>query len=299
MSLCILLIDPKIASNLKSACFGIGIRKDAESGPLLVSGTGFFIDSNGFFVTAGHVVEEMESQIEILKNRFPDAQLAAVRITQEEKKVRINTHSIKARVNVNVVETPTYYGQERFDVCVGRVQGTFGNLPFLNIKDQQPHKLYSDVLMCGYPGGSQTLHTFTKERGLKTSPIMQRGIISSIIPSDNATKPIGIITDIIGTGGSSGSPIIDANDGEVIAIAQQVVGGDVTTRLINNNNIHDFFGTVNIGVTFGVSNYMLYPTVRAAKKRLSEVVDANGNIIGDPMKVTETMKIDMGGNKID
>ena len=35
--------------------------------------------------------------------------------------------------------------------------------------------------------------------------------------------PWGIQTDIVAIGGSSGSPIIDPNDGEVIGMAQQVI----------------------------------------------------------------------------
>lgn len=294
-----MLIDATIANNLKSSCFGIGLRKDGQSGPLFISGTGFFIDANGFFVTAAHVIEGLDSQIELLKSSYPEVHLAAVRITHLENKVKINTHSIRSRLSLNVVQAENYYGQERFDVCVGRVQGTFGDLPFLKIKTQEPHKIYGDVLMCGYPGGTQTLHTFSKEGGLKTSPILQRGMISSIIPSDNASKPIGIITDIIGTGGSSGSPIVDADDGEVVGIAQQVVGSDTVTRLVNNNKIHDLFGTAKIGVTFGVSNFMLYPTIKAAKQRLSQSVDSQGNIIGGPTSIIETIKIDMEGNKVE
>jgi len=38
------------------------------------------------------------------------------------------------------------------------------------------------------------------------------------MPLNESSKPYGIITDIIGTGGSSGSPIVAAKTGEVIAI---------------------------------------------------------------------------------
>ena len=50
------------------------------------------------------------------------------------------------------------------------------------------------------------------------------------MPLNESSKPYGIITDIIGTGGSSGSPIVAAKTGEVIAIEQRSIFGN--TQLI-------------------------------------------------------------------
>jgi len=61
-----------------------------------------------------------------------------------------------------------------------------------------------------------------------------------------------IQTDIVGTGGSSGSPIIDLEECKVIGIAQQVILGGV------NTNDKSIYGTARVGLVYGVTNHLLY-----------------------------------------
>lgn len=55
------------------------------------------------------------------------------------------------------------------------------------------------------------------------NPIIQFGHIVGLMPYDESSAPWGIQTDIVAVGGSSGSPIVDPNNGEVIGMAQQVI----------------------------------------------------------------------------
>lgn len=48
------------------------------------------------------------------------------------------------------------------------------------------------------------------------NPIIQFGHIVGLMPYDESSAPWGIQTDIVAVGGSSGSPIVDPNNGEVI-----------------------------------------------------------------------------------
>lgn len=257
------MIDIKIASKLKPACIGIGLRKDENSGPLLISGSGFFINSEGFLITATHVIDGLEEKIEKYKKKFPEIRLAAFRVENSGTTVKVHTDTIRLRAKLRNIKPKNYTGSEKYDVTISKIEGPFKNLPFLKIKKPQKLELYKEILMCGYPGGSQTLDLNYKLRGLKTNPVLQRGMISSIMPMDTARKPVGIITDIIGTGGSSGSPIVYADDGEVISVAQNVVVADNRIILENSNNIITLIGTSKIGITYGVSNYYLEPTVKA------------------------------------
>jgi hypothetical protein len=115
--------------------------------------------------------------------------------------------------------------------------------------------------MCGYPRGSQSLNFTTAYIGIRLSPVIQFGRIVSLFPVDNTPVPNGFQTDIIGTGGSSGSAIVDS-EGNVVGIALEVFGADVmegnestrytakvglvyglTTNILNAilNNVADFF----------------------------------------------------------
>ena len=115
--------------------------------------------------------------------------------------------------------------------------------------------------MCGYPRGSQSLNFTTAYIGIRLSPVIQFGRIVSLFPVDNTPVPNGFQTDIIGTGGSSGSAIVDS-EGNVVGIALEVFGADVmegnestrytakvglvyglTTNILNVilNNVADFF----------------------------------------------------------
>lgn len=75
-----------------------------------------------------------------------------------------------------------------------------------------------------------------------------------MLPFDDAKSPFGIQTDIIGVGGSSGSPIINPNNGKIIGIAQQVIPADVEVKIQNyelNKELHGF-GMAKIGQVYGI-----------------------------------------------
>ena len=105
---------------------------------------------------------------------------------------------------------------------------------------------------------------------------MQFGVIAGLLPTDNTQNPYGIQTDIIGTGGSSGSPIIDLNSGEVIAIAQNVLltiaGGDAVFQRKGNPELLEgkFYATQKIGLVYGTSHHMLYGVPEGVKAELEE-----------------------------
>jgi len=54
------MADKSIIPHLKSCCIGLGLTEVDKSEPVFINGTGFFIDPDGYFVTAEHVIDDME-----------------------------------------------------------------------------------------------------------------------------------------------------------------------------------------------------------------------------------------------
>jgi hypothetical protein len=92
---------------------------------------------------------------------------------------------------------------------------------------------------------------------MRFSPVIQFGHISGFMPTDFSTKPYALQTDIVGTSGSSGSPIIDLETGKVIGIAQQVITSGVifeTTSIKEDGTPKKTWsiGNSKLGLVYGV-----------------------------------------------
>jgi hypothetical protein len=135
-------------------------------------------------------------------------------------------------------------------VALCRLKDPEPNHDFLEISTRRDYDVFDDIFVCGYPGGEASLNFQYNIANMKTSPIIQHGKISAFLPADNATTKEAITTDIIGTGGSSGSPIILASDCKVIGIVQWVISSSVF--LYQNHGKKS--GISNIGLITGVAN---------------------------------------------
>jgi hypothetical protein len=165
------------------------------------------------------------------------------------------------------------------DIAVCKILAKVDDLPYLQVRKSDV-TLYEEVAMCGYPRGSQSLNFTTAYVGIRLSPVIQFGRIVSIFPVDNSPVPNGFQTDIIGTGGSSGSAIVDSK-GNVVGIALQVFGADVmegnestrytakvglvyslTTNMLNVilNNVADFFERKIKNTPYPFDTTTIHPT---------------------------------------
>jgi len=255
-------INYRIASLLKSTCVGIGLKHEDEEKPLTIAGTGFIIDPEGFILTATHVLEGLQKFVARNSEVFTEdiqkkLDFGAFWFVENEGILELKSKKI-SNIRELGLKSPSeiYHGPKKIDVSVGRIEGKFGDLEFLKIKKPKLFDLYSNVLMCGYPGGDVSFNVSDKDAGYRTTPVVQQGMISCLIPSDYSSFPVGIQTDIISTGGSSGSAIVDGIKGEVIGIAQQVIPAGV---LDDNER---YLGGAKIGVVWGVTNLLFYGLVK-------------------------------------
>lgn len=235
----------------------IGAKEKGNQLPLAIGGTGFFVDPDGFLLTASHVLKGLLKTTIPLNKKGRKVDFAAFWfVPLDADRIQLQSRKItNIRTMDLTIHTEKYLGQKDVDVALGRIEGQYGNLPNLKFKKPQKLELYEDVLICGYPGGPFSLNVQNFEMGFKTSPIVQKGILSSLMPADITKNPVGIQTDIISTGGTSGSPIVKEDDGEVIGVAQKIIPSPVFSK-------GEMIGGANIGLVWGISNYLLQPIVK-------------------------------------
>lgn len=225
------------------------------------------ISNDGFFVSAAHV---SKSIFELANQYKKNGIEVDVRIFLNKiKKESTDFVAIKTGLGYEIPSMELSKDGEVFkidtDLYVGRVRGN-DTYSFLNFEEVTKIKILDPILMCGYPMISESIVTKSESRS-RFSPIIQPGIISSLLPVDESQNPYGIQTDIIGTGGSSGSPIINAETGIVLGIAQKVLTVEV-------NGIQN---KAKIGLTYGVSNFFVVDTIKDIRTSIKTEIDEEGN----------------------
>jgi hypothetical protein len=140
-----------------------------------------------------------------------------------------------------------------------------------------------------------------EHNGIRLQPIVQSGLISGVLPLKESNYPYGIQTDIVGTSGSSGSPLMDKNL-EVLRIAQRSIFGH--TPLVKYENmeeyyegkihpVENFYAMAEIGLIHGISNNLLHPPF----ERREEIFQSSSSFIFDT-ELTIIEKISYHGSKL-
>ena len=183
------LAEDALIAELRSSVVQIG-RLDAERS-FVPLGTGFFVDEECTIATANHVVRGRER----VSVQTPPA---------ESGRPAYGLAEILARF-------------ERNDVAFLRVEladglcSTFGHLPPPD-SIRQRELNGAEVLIAGFP---------SLEGGLTTrTPVYRRGIVASGefgVRTGDATVPMYLL-DLTGIPGFSGSPVVLADSGQVIAV---------------------------------------------------------------------------------
>jgi hypothetical protein len=254
------MVDVNKIEWIKSATIGIGLVDEIKVGvvPIKMLGTGFIFNPKGYVMTASHLIE---SCIAWQKKFYDEKELkvfpVAFRVLWNEG-LFYETVSFTQLSRFELRSTdPGYPGPQNLDFSIGKLAESSKPMPYLKIKEPHKPRVFDEVALCGYPMGEYSLKIENSIKGQRYSPVFQTGRIACLMAHDNSPKPWGLQTDIIGTGGSSGSPIVDPNDGEVIGIAQDVI--PATFEITNSTTdvkIPD--GYVKVGLVYGITNHLIH-----------------------------------------
>jgi Trypsin-like peptidase domain len=262
----IMLMDKAdLLKQVKASTVAIGLFNKDTKDVISTFGTGFFIGGK-YIVSSAHVFSQClnyNSQYKE-KNNGLEGMYSAFSITRRGRQLDLDTYRINESIRLPPVkEVAGFTGSIDLDIGLGKLDRTSDS--FLPIKEPGQLELYHDIAMCGYPSGRLSLILYRNGDGvgMRLNPIIQFGHIAGLMPYDESSTPWGIQTDIVAMGGSSGSPIIDPSDGEVIGMAQQVISTMTTVYKEGMpSNLYKLtkgplYGVAPLGLAYGVSNMVL------------------------------------------
>lgn len=266
---------------IKFSTVGIAVHNYTDN-KVTIIGSGFFYDTRGYLMTAGHVLRSAEKlkKYEISKKKNSKIIATSLNVLDGDK-IAVEEDEIDVMLLPDiktVIEHPTT--PVIFDVGIAKVVPSRNKYAFLKIKKipdtTEPHiEVGEEVVICGYPAGEQSLSLkIGVHTGYRFSPVMQFGHIASLMPFDE-TIPYGIQTDIVSTGGSSGSPIVLKETGEVVGLAQKIIvtysAVDVPAKAQKKTRLPNILeGFAHIGIVYGDSFHRIADIVNLTKKDFSE-----------------------------
>lgn len=275
-------INDVIARRIKFSTVAIGIRNHTKNYVDLI-GSGFFYDTRGYLFSAGHVLRSAKKIQKELEFKSHKSEIVAIsnhvkdgdKLTVEADKIEFD--DILLPSIPTEISNPT--APVISDIGIAKVEQKREQYPFLKIRTkdifEKPIEIGEELVLCGYPAGEQSLSLkVTKDIGLRFSPVMQFGHISALLPSD-ISIPYGLQTDILSTGGSSGSPIASVETGEVMAIAQKIIvtyaGVNVPEKAQKKARLPEMLnGFAHVGIVWGDSFNMFSDIVNMTKDDFSK-----------------------------
>lgn len=260
-----LMVKADLLKLVKASTVAIGLVNKDTKDVISTFGTGFFIGGQ-YIISSAHVFSQClnyNSQYKE-KNNGLEGFYSAFSITKRGQQLDLDTYRINEAIRLPPLkEVAGFTGSIDLDIGLGKLDRSSDS--YLPIKEPGQLELYHDIAMCGYPSGRLSLILYRNGDGvgMPMNPIIQFGHIVGLMPYDESSAPWGIQTDIVAVGGSSGSPIIDLNNGEVIGMAQQVISTMTTVYKEGMpSNLYKLtkgplYGVAPLGLAYGVSNMVL------------------------------------------
>lgn len=262
------MVEKEVIRKIKRATVAVGLVKRNDAQPLVIYGSGFVVDSNGVIATADHVLNACKMGKVFHKKKYNiETDYAIFRSIHNSTEFSFDTAVIGDLKNITYSKKLDKFPLNVIDLGFGKMLSPIPDCIPLDV-DSENLNIFDEVAICGFPSGEFTLDLEGERMGVRYSPLFQIGRISGLLPFDDANDPYGIQTDIIGVGGSSGSPIINPKNGKIIGIAQQVIPATVEVDTFDEglSKNKKRFGFAKIGQVYGLSNSVLITIVNTIKK---------------------------------
>lgn len=180
----------------------------------MILGTGFFVDSCGLVATNGHVIKQFET---FPKNpstgRFPVSAVCFFAAENRAWQILVVDALLWSGVS-EFTSKEKWFGRDLPDF--GFIQVNVRDVPIIKFATEPFYvQAGMEVATIGYPLGTTPMTTYQKVNQL--SPIIRRGIVSSLFPHPTE-YPHGFTIDIMQQPGASGSPILRALDGTAVGM---------------------------------------------------------------------------------
>jgi S1-C subfamily serine protease len=210
-----------------------------------IIGTGFIAREDGIVITNNHVIEGIK-KIPRLKTAPKDEWPATVlyfNMTPRGMMVvglEIDGFALLKR-DEPIPEGVNFYGADVPDLGVIKLKIRSG-LPPLTIAPQLGIEEGHNVVIAGFPQGSKPLMALGWVHQL--SPTLQKGILGAMAPF-SCDDPHAILIDVVAQPGSSGSPIINPDNGNVIGVLYSGYPGTAITYGVPAKVLFDIFKKIN------------------------------------------------------
>lgn len=176
-----------------------------------IIGTGFMADPDGLIITNKHVLDVMKD-LPRHKGKNDEYPIAVLALKETDRGLTTITMEVIGVGTCELGEKPLY-GSKVPDI--GLIRVAYRNLPALKLKEPQSYEEGEEIATAGYPLGHLLLRNGGNLDHL--GPTLKRGVIGSVLPFP-CEFPHALLLNMMSQGGASGSPIFEAESGDVLGV---------------------------------------------------------------------------------